>query len=217
MIKLKNKFKQIGKMCLRSIDLIFHYQLWYYLKYNRALYLRRKVYFFDKKKSGKLMLSEGAKLWRFAGQVMYKREAFRIRSEGLLFIKYKLRIDQVHIHVEKNACLSIGSLYVSPGSYIFCKKSIDIGYECLVGCDVIINDSDGHIVNGNVDRESLPIIKEDHVWIGARSIILKGVRIGKGAIVAAGSVVTKDVPAGCMVGGSPAKVIRENVRWSDYV
>jgi len=53
-----------------------------------------------------------------------------------------------------------------------------------------------------------PIIVEDDVWIGARSLILSGVTIGKGAIVAAGSVITKNVPPYSIVGGNPAKIIR---------
>lgn len=53
-----------------------------------------------------------------------------------------------------------------------------------------------------------PIVIEDDVWIGARAIILKGVTIGRGAVVAAGSVVTKSIPPYALVGGVPAKVIR---------
>ena len=58
-----------------------------------------------------------------------------------------------------------------------------------------------------------PIVIGNHVWIGARAIILKGVIIGDGAIIAAGAVVTHDVPAYTLAGGVPAKVIREGVEW----
>ena len=50
---------------------------------------------------------------------------------------------------------------------------------------------------------------EDGVWIGTRAVVLGGVTVGKGAIIAAGAVVTEDVPPNCLVGGVPAKVIRE--------
>ena len=54
---------------------------------------------------------------------------------------------------------------------------------------------------------------EDSVWIGSYAMILRGIHIGESAIIAAGAVVTKDVPARCMVAGVPAKIIKENVYW----
>lgn len=58
------------------------------------------------------------------------------------------------------------------------------------------------------DSEPKPIVIGDDVWIGARSIILKGVHIGKGAVIAAGAVVSRDVPEYAIVGGVPARVIK---------
>jgi Acetyltransferase (isoleucine patch superfamily) len=54
-----------------------------------------------------------------------------------------------------------------------------------------------------------PIVLEDDVWIGSGSIILKGITIGEGSVVAAGSVVTKDVSPNVIVGGNPARVLKE--------
>ena len=51
--------------------------------------------------------------------------------------------------------------------------------------------------------------------MGCNVLILKGITVGDGAVIAAGSVVTRDVPAGALVAGNPAKVIRENVKWSE--
>lgn len=51
------------------------------------------------------------------------------------------------------------------------------------------------------------------VWIASGAMILRGVTIGEGAIIAAGAIVSKDVPARCMVAGVPAKVVKENVYW----
>ena len=53
-----------------------------------------------------------------------------------------------------------------------------------------------------------PVIIGNNVWIGMRSIVLKGVTIGNNSIIAAGSIVTKDVPSNCLVGGNPAKFIK---------
>jgi acetyltransferase-like isoleucine patch superfamily enzyme len=65
----------------------------------------------------------------------------------------------------------------------------------------------GHPSQIDLGEEAVYI--DDDVWIGAMSIILKGVTIGEGAIVGAGSVVTKDVPPWAIVAGNPAKIIRE--------
>lgn len=62
-------------------------------------------------------------------------------------------------------------------------------------------------------KKTKPVCIGNHVWIGQRAMILKGVSIGDGAIIAAGAVVTRDVPAGCLAAGVPAKVIRKNVEW----
>ncbi len=67
----------------------------------------------------------------------------------------------------------------------------------------------GAVVAGVLEPPSAdPVVVEDNVMIGANAVILEGVRIGEGAVVAAGSVVTKDVPAGAVVAGSPAKVVK---------
>jgi acetyltransferase-like isoleucine patch superfamily enzyme len=56
--------------------------------------------------------------------------------------------------------------------------------------------------------ESEPVVIEDNVWIGSKTIILPGVRIGNHAVIGAGSIVTKDIPPRCVAAGNPARVIR---------
>jgi acetyltransferase-like isoleucine patch superfamily enzyme len=56
---------------------------------------------------------------------------------------------------------------------------------------------------------SLPVVLEQGVWLGARVTVLKGVTIGRSSVVAAGSVVTRDIPPGVLAGGMPAKVLRK--------
>jgi acetyltransferase-like isoleucine patch superfamily enzyme len=58
-----------------------------------------------------------------------------------------------------------------------------------------------------------PVTVEDHVWIGSGAMVLKGVTLGEGCVVAAAAVVTRSVPEGALVAGHPARVIREAVRW----
>ena len=73
-----------------------------------------------------------------------------------------------------------------------------------------IMDNSWHLPN--LQKEGVVRIG-NKVWIATNALILPGVTIGDGAIVAAGAVVTKDVPAKCMVAGVPARIIKENVEW----
>lgn len=95
---------------------------------------------------------------------------------------------------------------------IHCGKEITIGDYCNISWDVVILDRDYHKLNTQ-EYIYKPVHIGDKVWIGCRSIILKGVSIGSGAVVAAGSVVTKDVPANSVVAGNPAKIIKEDIYW----
>jgi acetyltransferase-like isoleucine patch superfamily enzyme len=110
------------------------------------------------------------------------------------------------------ATVAIGArTYLNERIRITCKRSVEIGEDCAIAWDVWITDTDYHSLDGA--DPIAPVSIGDHVWIGARSAILKGVDIGTDAVVAAGSVVTKDVPARALVAGNPARVIRENVSW----
>ena len=115
------------------------------------------------------------------------------------------------ISVGKNASLSLGSGYINNNCEIRCSSSITIGENVAISSDVIIRDNDAHKIDGSLQVD--PIVIGNHVWIGMRAIILKGVTIGDGAVIAAGAVVTHDVPPNTLVGGVPAKIIRQNVTW----
>ncbi|MFK0330659.1 acyltransferase [Rhizobium sp. NPDC090275] len=115
--------------------------------------------------------------------------------------------------VDQGAVLELGSGYLNSNSTISCFNSIKIGRDVMIAENVSIRDSDNHtIVNSNRPKDGAIVIG-DHVWIGMNSIILKGVKIGPGAVIAAGSVVTRDVEAGTLVGGVPAKLLRSNIEW----
>ena len=116
------------------------------------------------------------------------------------------------IRVLGNGVLTTGSGFINENVQIICGENIYIGDSCNIGRDVIIRDYDGHLIDAE-ERISAPIKIGNHVWIGQRAIILKGVTIGDGAVIAAGAIVTKDVPARTLAAGVPARVIRENVDW----
>ncbi len=109
--------------------------------------------------------------------------------------------------------LSIGSnTNINYCVEISVRKRVEIGSHCRIAGEVKIFDNNSHSIYYKNDRrmtkeDVAPVKIEDYVWIGTRSVILKGVTIGRGAVVAAGSVVTKDVPAMSIVAGNPATVV----------
>ena len=117
-----------------------------------------------------------------------------------------------YISVAPCAKLTLGSGFINNNSKISCFKEVIIGEDVKISEDVLIRDSDNHTIIGGKEKTA-PIHIGNHVWIGVRAVILKGVTIGDGAIIAAGAVVTKDVPANTLVGGVPAKIIKENISW----
>jgi acetyltransferase-like isoleucine patch superfamily enzyme len=126
--------------------------------------------------------------------------------------------DGVIIEVHAGACLDIGpETFINPNARVIALESIRIGADCAVAWDVQIMDGDRHFflnAEGQQEKNTAPIQIGDHVWIGARSLILKGAHIDNGAVIGAGSVVSGRVGAGVVVAGNPAKVIREGVQWA---
>jgi acetyltransferase-like isoleucine patch superfamily enzyme len=115
-----------------------------------------------------------------------------------------------------DATLVIGDDCGLSGATLCAAQSVQIGRECLLGANVVITDYDFHAV-APAQRRSVtvraaigcaPVVIEDNVWIGMNAIILKGVRIGCNSVIAAGSVVTKPIPANCVAGGNPARPLR---------
>lgn len=113
------------------------------------------------------------------------------------------------------AQISIGDgTWINNGfSAIAEHTSITIGRRVFVGTSVEIFDSDFHGIHIDDRGRSIaewakPVVVEDDVFLGSNIKILKGVTIGRGSVIACGSVVTKDIPPGVVAGGNPARVIR---------
>ena len=113
---------------------------------------------------------------------------------------------------EGDAIITIGDYaLISPGVRITASESIKIGDSCMIASGVYITDSDWHGVYDRVtwDQNTKPIYISDNVWIGDHATILKGVTIGRNSIIAAGAVVTKDVPDNTIFAGNPAVKVRD--------
>jgi acetyltransferase-like isoleucine patch superfamily enzyme len=141
------------------------------------------------------------------------------------FITGIMNIERGHVEIGDR-------VHINEGTTIYCTNGISIGSDVMISWGCTIADSNFHStvsaerlkdmsnfrrefkegsIGKNTDRsviKSAPIVIKDKVWIGFNSIIMKGVTIGEGAIIAAGSVVTKDVPDYAVVGGNPAKILK---------
>ncbi|HTE06490.1 MAG TPA: acyltransferase, partial [Planctomycetota bacterium] len=168
-----------------------------------------------------------AAAWRVAAAQWWLRRCRRghlVRTRGRPLIEGRGEIvlgDGVAIwsHLQRTqlsagpgARLVVGErTFINTGTSISARASVTIGRRCQIANHVVIMDSDFH---GLQDRDRpeppAPIVIEDDVWIAVRATVLKGVRIGAGAVVAAGAVVVRDVAPRTLVAGVPA---REVARW----
>lgn len=116
--------------------------------------------------------------------------------------------------------------FVGEGTRIWSGASVTVGHRVMISHHVNILDNLTHPLSAGarhahfkeiltrghpseIDLGDQPVHIEDDAWIAASTIVLRGVRVGRGAIVAAGAVVTRDVPAFSVVAGNPARVVRE--------
>lgn len=139
-----------------------------------------------------------------------------IIGKGASFKTDKLIVyDGCRVNIKKNAYLNFKSGYMNSGVTINVKDKISIGEDCEIASGVVIRDNNSHSINKKRDYKEIVI--GNHVWIGTNSVILPGTKLGNGVVVAAGSVVNKEFPDNVLIGGVPAKIIKENIEWGDAI
>ena len=163
--------------------------------------LRARWYFRD-------ATSVGARARLWGRPVVYSSGEMHIGERALLVST----IVPLEIHAGPEGKLEIGErAYINYGCSISASKHVKIGAYCSIGTYCMLIDNDFHMLEADkrdIRPPSQPIILEDNVWLGGRVIVLRGVTIGKNSVVAAGSVVTKDIPPNMIAAGVPAKVIK---------
>ncbi len=141
-------------------------------------------------------------------QLWGKNTKIVVTKRGKLIIGEMLEARRMDYISVQNGVMKIGNnVFMNQNVSVTCMESIEIKDRCIIANNVVIVDHDHDFVNGGF--VSAPVKLENDVWIGANATVLKGVTIGEGAIVAAGSVVNKDVPSHTMVAGAPARVVKE--------
>jgi len=112
-----------------------------------------------------------------------------------------------------SARIAIGArTYINRDTFLDVSESLEIGRETMIGPGCYLTDHD-HVFNATDAPGALPLVSAptrigDRCWLGAKVVVLKGVTIGDGTVVGAGSIVTKSLPAGVVAVGNPARVLR---------
>ncbi|SHK18148.1 transferase hexapeptide (six repeat-containing protein) [Tepidibacter formicigenes DSM 15518] len=170
-----------------------------------------------KHKTGKLIIKNRLRLNGEISSLCINKSSIHIRKNASLIINGTVDLGSgTNLIVDNGASICIGdNSYIAGDSKIYARNKITIGRNCALSWGLTIIDTDFHdiIHNDNINNLSCEVNIGNHVWIGCNVSILKGVSIGENAIVAAGSVVTKNVPANCLVGGNPARIIKKGVMW----
>ena len=125
----------------------------------------------------------------------------------------------VHLSEECTVTIGEGTTFNAGCEILLHEPSrVQVGADCMIAGNVRLHTSDMHSVldasTGMRLNDAADIVVGDHVWLATQVIVSKGVTIGSHAIVAQRALVTKDVPAGALVGGVPARVLKTNITWS---
>lgn len=133
---------------------------------------------------------------------------FFYRLSGVKIGKGSTIHTRTNFYDPRNVVIGEDSI-VGEGAVLDGRAGLTIGDHVDIASEVMVYNSQHDINDDNFNAVNREVVIEDYVFVGPRSIILPGVKIGRGAIVAAGAVVTKDVPPYAIVAGVPAKVIGE--------
>ena len=126
---------------------------------------------------------------------------------GRLFLRCKTI--PIEVGAAKNGSLVLGErVFINTGATVVATHSIVVGDDCLIGDLVAIFDTDYHPMEPSRPTRFAPVRLGANVWVGRSAMILPGVTIGDHAVIAAGSIVTDDVPARTLAAGVPARPIR---------
>lgn len=128
-------------------------------------------------------------------------------------VPYNLRYG-AYIEIVNGGKLTIGQGACNVGLTVMCAKEITIGNGVRIGRNVSIRDWNGpHVIINDSYQNHAPVHICDHVWLATGCTIMPGVTIGEGSVVAANATVMKDVPPHSLVGGTPAKILKQNIEW----
>lgn len=193
-VRNKKNYRTFKKQCGRK--LLYHSENRFQIHSNAKINIGKE-----------LSLNENNIINNGRTSILRMDEGSELIVEGIFKFYYG-----ADIILFRGAKLFLGdNSFINSDCRIRCHKSISIGSNCAISHGFTLMDSDAHYIEN--DDHTFPVIIGNHVWIGTNVTILSGVTIGDDAIIAAGALVKHNVPAGVMVAGVPARIIKKNVEW----
>ena len=155
---------------------------------------------------------------KYIGDMTQAHATIRMYRNSVFHVKGRVKLGPgVGVVIGSNARLTIGdNSYITSSSVVYCSGNIEIGSDCAISWNTSILDTDFHHIyypDGTKNELIKPVKIGNKVWIGCGVTILKGVTIGDNAVIAAHTLVNRDVPANCMAAGNPMRIVRENIYW----
>ena len=196
----------LNKLLLKILNLPIIIRTRFYPCFNRLLFRLKGVTF------GRNMTIMGKVSVIGDGKITIGDDFYMSSGDTISAISSNL---QGAIFTEKDSEIIIGNQVGMTSTRMRISNRLVVGDNVKIGACVLLIDTDSHPIDYKLRRtsnegvKSAPIVIEDDVWIGAHSIVLKGVTIGARSIIGAGSVVTKSIPADCIAAGNPAKIIKQ--------
>ncbi len=213
---LKNKIMQLSRVSLPKF-------IWYNFisgkveRQGKGFLIPFRYSVFDLAKGAKIILHDGNVKINYYAPRHSKSEAYvRLDKNAVLEIDGQATLYfSATFEIKPDAKINIGSAAINCFSRIVAAKNTTIGHDVLIAPEVIMLDYDHHdILNeqGIHTNPPGPIVIGDHVWLASKCTILKGSKIGDGAVISANSVVTGKIRGGCMAVGNPARPVLD-VDW----
>lgn len=217
------------KKIIRCLKFIYHIDVFKYIYFNyiSKVIIRNKDCYLIPNRCSRFEIDKSAKIYLHANLTLNDHKLKRSKAECYLRM---MKGSELHINgevkcafmstleIHQDGKLSIGKTYINVGAVIMCAKEIEIGNDVLISRNVYIYDSDFHNIldsKGNITNKPKKITICNKSWLALKSTVLKGVKIGEGAILSANSTAMTRIKPHNLVCGNPARAFMEVVDRQD--
>lgn len=174
--------------------------------------------------SSKIQILGGGNSIVLASESVLYKSLIKVNGRNNKVIVHKgAYLSGVELYIEDNGCtIEIGSrTFIGNNTHLACTEDgsmIKVGDHCMLSSCVQIRTGDSHSIldmDGNRINPAASVYIGDHCWLGQGCKVMKGVNLGNDSVVSTGAIVTKSFGNNVLVGGLPAKILKENINWDE--